>query len=150
MAGVPDPTPYAPTAAQIAEEKRRKLETARTMVPPAEIDERFGGPLGILTYGTSIHGVLEARDRMAKELDLRADVCRLRALPVGEEVRAFVARHERLYVVEQNRDGQLTTILRDEMPEHASRFVRVLQYDGLPLDATTVIDGISNDRGRTR
>jgi 2-oxoglutarate ferredoxin oxidoreductase subunit alpha len=62
-------------------------------------------------------------------------------------VRDWIARHDRIYVVEQNRDGQLTTILRDELPQHAERFVRVLQYNGLPLDATTVIDGVVNDRG---
>jgi 2-oxoglutarate ferredoxin oxidoreductase subunit alpha len=124
---------------------RRKFDTARTMVPKAEIDDRFHGPVGLLAYGTSHYGAAEARDRLARDFGVRLDYCRLRALPIGAEARAWMEAHERIYVVEQNRDGQLLTILRDELPELATRFVSVRQYNGLPLDATTVIDGVIND-----
>ena len=83
---------------------------------------------------------------MARELDIPLDYCRLRSLPLGPETRDWIERQERIYVVEQNRDGQLLTILRDEFPHRAGIFVSVRQYNGLPLDATTVIDGVVNDR----
>jgi 2-oxoglutarate ferredoxin oxidoreductase subunit alpha len=78
------------------------------------------------------------------------DYLRLRSLPFSAGVRDWVARHERVYVVEQNRDAQLATILKDEMPEYATRFVSVLQYNGLPLDATTVVEGVLADLGGAR
>ncbi len=124
----------------------RKFETARRMVPKPEIDDRSGVADGLVAFGTSHHGTAEARDRLAREAGVKLDYLRLRALPPGSEVREWLVRHERIYVVEQNRDGQLRAILRDEFPDLASRFVSVLQYDGLPLDATTVVDGVLADR----
>ena len=79
------------------------------------------------------------------------DYCRLRVPAArGRGGRAGSRRHDRIYVVEQNRDGQLVTILRDELPELATRFVSIRQYNGLPLDATTVIDGVLNDAPASR
>jgi len=127
----------------------RKLETARTLLPKPVIDDR-GAAEGLLAFGTSHYGTAEARDLLARDFGVPLDYLRLRALPVGDETRRWVARHERVYVVEQNRDAQLRTILRDEFPEHAGRFVSVLQYDGLPLDATTVVDGVLADRDRRK
>jgi 2-oxoglutarate ferredoxin oxidoreductase subunit alpha len=127
----------------------RKLETARAMMPRPIIEDR-GASHGLLAFGTSHYGTTEARDRLARDHGVPLDYLRLRALPVGEETRRWVARHERIYVVEQNRDGQLRTILRDEFPDRAASFVSVLQYDGLPLDATTVVDGVLADRDRPK
>ena len=124
----------------------RKFETARGMVPKPEIDDRFGVADGLVAFGTSHHGTAEARDRLVREAGVKLDYLRLRALPPGPEVRDWLVGHERIYVVEQNRDGQLRAILRDEYPDLASRFISVLQYDGLPLDATTVVDGVLADR----
>lgn len=128
---------------------RKKFETARSMMPKPVLQD--WGPsaaarAGILAFGTSHYGCTEARDRMAKDFGIELDYCRLRSLPPGPEVHDWIARHDRVYVVEQNRDGQLHTILKDEFPELATRFVSVRQYNGLPLDATTVIDGVVNDR----
>lgn len=128
----------------------RKFDTARGMVPKPEIQDLFGVASGILAFGTSHYGCVEARDKMARDFDIRLDYCRVRALPFGPETRAWIERHERIYVVEQNRDGQMATILKDEFPEYATRFVSVRQYNGLPLDATTVIDGVVNDQGRLK
>jgi 2-oxoglutarate ferredoxin oxidoreductase subunit alpha len=124
----------------------RKLETARTLVPKPEIQDRPGAVAGLLAYGTSHYGVSEGRDRLAADFGVPLDYCRLRALPVGPETAEWIRRHERVYVVEQNRDSQLVTILRDEFPEIAARFVPVRQYNGLPLDATTVVEGVLSDR----
>ncbi len=124
----------------------RKHDTARTMVPKPRIEDRFGSADGLLAFGTSHHGTAEARDRLVSEAGVGLDYLRLRALPVGPEVRDWVLRHDRIYVVEQNRDAQLRSILRDEFPDRADRFVSILQYDGLPLDATTVVEGVVSDR----
>ncbi|HKC24381.1 MAG TPA: hypothetical protein VKF32_06545, partial [Thermoanaerobaculia bacterium] len=103
--------------------------------------------VGVLAYGSSHLGTTEARDLLVKEHGIALDYCRLRALPLGDETKEWIARHQRIYVVEQNRDGQLLTILREELPELATRFVSIRQYNGLPLDATTVVEGVLADRG---
>jgi 2-oxoglutarate/2-oxoacid ferredoxin oxidoreductase subunit alpha len=128
----------------------RKFDTARTMVPKPEIQDPFHAPAGILAYGTSHYGSTEARDKLAKDFGVQLDYCRLRALPINAEAADWMRRHERIYVVEQNRDAQLVTILRDEFPELATRFVPVKQYNGLPLDATTVIEGVLGDRDQQK
>ncbi|HQQ77119.1 MAG TPA: 2-oxoacid:acceptor oxidoreductase subunit alpha [Thermoanaerobaculia bacterium] len=124
----------------------RKFDTARTLVPKPEIQDRPGAVAGVLAYGTSHYGTAEGRDKLAAEFGVPLDYCRLRALPVGPETAAWIRRHERIYVVEQNRDSQLVTILRDEFPELAAKFVPIRQYNGLPLDATTVVEGVLSDR----
>ena len=128
----------------------RKFETARTMVPKPEIQERPGARAGLLAYGTSHYGTTEARDKLATTFGVTLDYCRLRSLPLAAEAVNWMRLHERIYVVEQNRDGQLVTILRDELPELATRFVSIRQYNGLPLDATTVVDGVLNDAPASR
>ena len=128
----------------------KKFETARTMVPKPEIQDRPGATAGLLAYGTSHYGTTEARDKLAATFGVSLDYCRLRSLPLCAEAVNWIRRHERVYVVEQNRDGQLVTILRDELPELATRFVSVRQYNGLPLDATTVIDGVRGDAAASR
>ncbi len=127
---------------------RRKLETARTLVPKPDFEDAPGATTGLLAFGTSRYGTLEARDKLSRDFGIPVDYCLLKALPIGEELRAWVARHDRVLVVEQNRDGQLRTILCDEMPEHAAKLGSIRQYNGHPLDATTVIDGVLNDRQR--
>jgi 2-oxoglutarate ferredoxin oxidoreductase subunit alpha len=124
----------------------RKFDTARTLVPKPEIQDRPGAVAGILAFGTSHYGTTEARDLLAADFGVALDYCRLRALPIGPETAAWIRRHERIYVVEQNRDSQIVTILRDDFPELATRFVPVRQYNGLPLDATTVVEGVLSDR----
>jgi 2-oxoglutarate/2-oxoacid ferredoxin oxidoreductase subunit alpha len=128
----------------------RKFETARTMVPKPEIQSREGATAGLLCYGTSHYGTTEARDKLASTFGVTLDYCRLRSLPLSAEAINWMRLHERIYVVEQNRDAQLVTILRDELPELATRFVPIRQYNGLPLDATTVIEGVLNDAPASR
>jgi len=115
----------------------RKHDTARRMVPPPVIDED-GRPIAILAYGTTHHAVVEARDYLRDE-GLAVDYLRLRALPIAPEVAAFIARHERVYVIEQNRDGQLYGILRAELPMHlVPRLRSIRHYNGVPIDAGAV------------
>jgi 2-oxoglutarate ferredoxin oxidoreductase subunit alpha len=118
---------------------QRKFETARTLVPAPVVDEVDGAKIGIMAYGTSRYAVEEARDRLAAD-GVQTSSMRLRALPINDEVREFVARHDRVYVVELNRDGQMHTILRTEMPEMAMKLRSLAYLDGMPLTARWLVD----------
>jgi 2-oxoglutarate/2-oxoacid ferredoxin oxidoreductase subunit alpha len=119
----------------------RKHETARMRVPQPIADES-NCRIGLIAYGTTHHAVVEAREILrADGLDL--DYLRVRALPLSSEIAAFVERHERVYVVEQNRDGQLYGIMRTELPSHLiSRLHSIRHYDGVPVDAHAILDPI--------
>jgi 2-oxoglutarate/2-oxoacid ferredoxin oxidoreductase subunit alpha len=121
----------------------RKMETARTLVPAPVVEDR-GARVGIVAYGTSHHALVESRDQLRREGGLETDYLRVRAYPFSREVHAFVERHERVYVVEQNRDAQLATLLRGDLaPELTTRIRPVARITGLPLDARTVTDAIA-------
>jgi len=119
-----------------------KFDTARRMVPGPVIEDG-GHEIGLLAYGTSHWAVTESRDQLTREYGVRTDYCRVRAYPFSEEVSAFIRRHRRVYVVEQNRDAQLGGLLRlDLAGEEISRLRHVLHYNGLPIDARTITDSI--------
>ncbi len=114
----------------------RKFDTARNLVPAPAIEQHPSARVGIIAYGTTRYAIDEARDRLAQQLP--TSFLRLRALPINQAVRDFVAAHERVYVIELNRDGQLHGILQNEMPEYATRLRSVAHLDGLPLTAEWV------------
>ncbi|MDQ6894126.1 MAG: 2-oxoacid:acceptor oxidoreductase subunit alpha [Acidobacteriota bacterium] len=118
----------------------RKFETARTHVPKPVVDGA-GSRVGIIAYGSSDFAVQEARSILARK-GLATDSLRIRALPFSPEVHAFVASHERLYLIDQNRDGQMFSLLTLESGHEASKLRSIRHYDGFPLDAETVIEGI--------
>jgi len=121
----------------------KKFETARTLVPEPVIEDQ-GRAAGIIAYGSTHWAVVEARDQL-RESGLALDYLLLKALPFPSAVADFVSRHERIYVVEQNRDAQMAGLLKIEYPEHAARFRSVLHYDGLPIDARSVSVPIAAD-----
>ena len=112
----------------------RKFDTARQLVPSAIEDRAEGASVGIVAFGTTRYAIEEARDALAAD-GLHCSSLRLRALPIGAEVRAFIAAHERVVVIEMNRDGQLAAILRAELPDLAPRIESVAYLDGLPFTA---------------
>jgi 2-oxoglutarate ferredoxin oxidoreductase subunit alpha len=117
----------------------RKHENARTAVP-APVVSGQGSKIAILAYGTTHHAVVEALDRL-NEAGLKADYMRVRALPLSPDVATFIQRYDRVYVVEQNRDGQLYGILRMELPTHlVQRLESIRHYNGVPIDAHAIID----------
>jgi 2-oxoglutarate/2-oxoacid ferredoxin oxidoreductase subunit alpha len=118
-----------------------KFETARRFVPKPVVSNGSGSRVGVIAYGSSDFAVQEARELLARR-GVRTDSLRLKALPIGEEVSEFVASHERVYVVDQNRDGQMFDVLRLELPTQVSRLRSIRHYDGFPLDAETVVEGI--------
>jgi len=121
----------------------RKLETAKKTIP-APVIESAGNKVGILAYGTSHWALIEARDQLKAERSIATDYCRVRAFPFTDEVRQFIASHDRVYVVEQNRDGQLLGMLRMDFPELSMTLKSIRHYNGLPLDARTVTEAIAS------
>ncbi|MGH9160703.1 MAG: 2-oxoacid:acceptor oxidoreductase subunit alpha [Vicinamibacteraceae bacterium] len=126
----------------------RKFETAREYVPKPAVDIRPGAALGIVAYGSSHVAVEESRDQLANEADTQTSYLRLRAFPFTPELSAFIERHERVYVVEQNRDAQMLKLIRQELDvAQIAKLRSVLHYNGLPMDARSVTDGILVQEG---
>ncbi|HEX4438902.1 MAG TPA: 2-oxoacid:acceptor oxidoreductase subunit alpha [Thermoanaerobaculia bacterium] len=118
----------------------RKFETARQHVPKPAVETAKGTRVGIIAYGSSDFAVEEARAILTKKGFLTSYL-RLRALPLTPETFAFVSAHDRVYVIDQNRDGQMYDVLRLEVAE-PSKLRSIRHYDGFPLDAETVLEGI--------
>jgi len=125
----------------ILDRLRKKFETARKFVPKPIIEKERGVKTGIICYGSSYEPVREARDRL-KARGLRTNHMLIRALPLTTEVRDFLAEHDTIYFVEQNRDGQMAAIIKDESPELGAKIVSVLIYNGLPATPLEVVNQI--------
>jgi 2-oxoglutarate ferredoxin oxidoreductase subunit alpha len=122
---------------------RRKFETLRRHVPSPEAGETPGSRIGLVCYGTSRYAAIESCDQLSREYGISADWLRLRAYPFTPELERFVDSYERVYVIDQNRDGQLLALMRMEMkPEHSAKLRSVRYYGGMPIDARTVTDEI--------
>jgi 2-oxoglutarate/2-oxoacid ferredoxin oxidoreductase subunit alpha len=119
----------------------RKFETAKKYVPLPEVDVKKGAKIGIIAFGSSDFAVKESRDQLESG-KTTTSYLRLRALPFTPEVRKFVEEHDRVYVVEQDRDAQLRDLLRLELPELAMKLRSIRHYTGLPIDARFVTDAI--------
>ena len=118
-----------------------KWETAATLVPPAEIDSD-GQRGGIIYFGTSAMPMSEALDMLAAE-GIRLDTLRLRGFPFGAEVYDFISKHEIVFVVEQNRDAQMKTLLVTEGALDPAGLISVLYYGGLSISADTIQQQVS-------
>ncbi|MDE3075906.1 MAG: 2-oxoacid:acceptor oxidoreductase subunit alpha [Chloroflexota bacterium] len=133
---------------RVLERIGKKYETARQYVPKA-IVEAAGNDVGILAYGTSHHAVVEARERMAAR-GLKTDYMRVRSVPFPAEVKQFITSHKRVYVVDQNRDGQLFTILRQELRPDEDNLISVRHFDGTPIPALSIIEPVLVNEGNAR
>jgi 2-oxoglutarate ferredoxin oxidoreductase subunit alpha len=121
----------------------RKFETAKTLVPrpllyPAEKPARFGA----IFYGSTSPAMQEALNVLA-ERGIHVNALRVRAFPFQEEINDFVASHPWVFVIEQNRDAQLKSLLVNEAKLNASRLLSILHYDGTPITARFIVDQIS-------
>ena len=122
-----------------------KFETARHKVPGPVIVDAEKPEVGIIAYGTSHWAIEESLDQLRHEQNIDAGYCRLRAFPFTTEVHDFINRYQRVYVVDQNRDGQMLGLLRLECSaDQIAKLRSVRHYDGLPLDARTVTDEIAS------
>ncbi len=125
----------------LMERLNRKFETARTLVPHPLIVQDGKSKVGIIAFGTSDFAVLESRDQLKKEYGVEVDYIRIRAFPFTKEVHEFVASHDRVYIVEQNRDAQMLSLLKLDLPvEDAVKLRSIRHFNGLPIDARSVTD----------
>jgi 2-oxoglutarate ferredoxin oxidoreductase subunit alpha len=119
----------------------RKFQTARGLVPAPVVVQTGRSRVGLIAYGTSDFAVLESRDQLLKEFGAETDYLRIRAYPFNHEVEDFVASHDRVYVIEQNRDGQMLSLLKlDLPPQEITRLRSIRHYNGLPIDARSITD----------
>jgi 2-oxoglutarate ferredoxin oxidoreductase subunit alpha len=124
----------------------KKLDTARTLVPAPVIDEDAEAEVGVLAFGSTHWAMVEARQQL-RDQGVRTGYLLLKALPFSADVKRFVQRYRRVYVVEQNRDGQMADLLRLEMGAEAQRVRSVRYYSGLPIDARSVTEEILRQEG---
>ncbi len=128
----------------------RKFDTARTLVPPPEVIRDPDARVGLIAYGTSHYATLESRDQLREEAGVRTSYLRMRAYPFTSGLAAFLDAHDRVYVVEQNRDAQLLNLIRLEAsPAQAAKLRSVRHYNGLPIDARSISDGVLAQEGFT-
>lgn len=127
----------------------RKFETARAFVPkPVKLADGKSN-IGIIAYGSTHWAILESRDQMRNEFKMETDYLRLRAYPFNRDLYEFIEKHEHVYVVEQNRDAQMLSLMKLELPPALIAKLRsVRHYNGLPIDARSVTDAIISQDGR--
>ena len=126
-----------------------KWETARELVPEAEIDCSPFNNAAILATGSSHGACVEARDRLARQ-NVSLNYCRVRAFPFSESVRDFIARHDVVYVVEQNRDAQLRTLLMLDSDADPAKLVSLLHYNGMPMNPGFVVTRVLEEIAKGR
>jgi len=125
----------------LMERLNRKFETARTLVPKPVVAQTGKSKIGLIAFGSSDFAVVESRDQLKKEYGLETDYLRIRAYPFTREVHEFIASHERVYVIEQNRDAQMLSLLKLDIPATETVKLRsVRHFNGLPIDARSVTD----------
>ena len=127
----------------------RKFETARSFVPRPEVSGGGKAKVGIIAYGTTHWAVIESRDQLRNEYNVETDYLRLKAYPFTREVHDFIEKHDRVYVVEQNRDAQMLSLLKlDIKPELTTRLRSIAHVHGLPVDARSVTDELISMEGK--
>ena len=133
-----DPDVYYATVSRL----RRKIDGARDLLPAPLIREEKEQQIGVIYYGSMENSITEIDD-MLESTGLSVSTCRVRALPYHSEVEGFIERHEKVIVLEINRDGQLYGILRKELPVHLlARLHSVAYTDGIPPRARVYADKI--------
>ncbi len=126
----------------------RKFETARTHVPQPAVEMNAKAKIGFIAFGTSDFATEESRDQLREETKVETSYFRLRAYPFTPELAAFIDAHERIYVIEQNRDAQMRQLMKLEMtPAQQTRLRSVLHYNGLPIDARSITDDVLAQEG---
>jgi len=121
----------------------KKYDTARTAVPQPEIDYKKGTNIGFLAFGTTHWAIIESQDQLQREHNTAISYYRLRAVPFTQHLVEFFQKHDRVYVVEQNRDAQMASLIKLELsPELGAKIRSILHYSGLPIDARFVTDAV--------
>ena len=126
----------------------RKFENARKLVPAPVAVKNCSSRVGFLAFGTTDFALRESMDQIKKEHGKDVDYMRIRAYPFAHEIHDFVASHDRVYVVEQNRDAQLASLLKLDLPaDQVVKLRSILNYNGLPIDARTITEEFATKEG---
>jgi 2-oxoglutarate/2-oxoacid ferredoxin oxidoreductase subunit alpha len=125
----------------LLERLKRKYETARKYVPEPIVEAQQGAKIGVIAFGSTEPAIQEACFQLAEQ-GIRIDFLRVRAIPLSSQIGDFIRRHDRNYVVEMNRDGQLHQLLSLEFPKDALRLKSIAYTDGLPMTARFVSNAI--------
>lgn len=132
----------APVYTANMERLKKKQETAKQYVPAPQLHKMKGATVGIIAYGSTEAAVVEAQYLLNRDHGIKSDFLRVRALPFTKDVDSFLKKHDQIFVVEMNRDGQMDQILKVEYPQFAIKFESVAVGDGLPASAKWILDGI--------
>ncbi len=131
------------TYVRVVDRIEKKFETAKKYVPEPFIKTQEGGSdTGLIFFGTTRYAGLEAMDRL-DEHGLKVDTMRIRSFPFSKEVEDFINGHERLLIIEQNKDAQFRTLLMTELSIAPERLIPILNYDGMPITADTIFEQVS-------
>jgi 2-oxoglutarate/2-oxoacid ferredoxin oxidoreductase subunit alpha len=132
----------------IMERLARKFESARKLVPEPVVVKNGTSKIGFLAFGSTDFALRESMDQIQEEHGLSVDYMRVRAYPFAHEIHDFVASHERVYIVEQNRDAQLLSLLKLDLPaEQVTKLRSILHFNGLPIDARTITEEFATKEG---
>jgi 2-oxoglutarate ferredoxin oxidoreductase subunit alpha len=133
---------------KLMERLSRKFDNARKLVPGPVTVKDGTSKIGFLAYGTTDFALRESLDQLDREYGQKVDYMRIRAYPFAHEIHDFVASHERVYVVEQDRDAQLASLLKLDLPgEQAMKLRSILHFNGLPIDARTITEEFATREG---
>ena len=120
-----------------------KFETAKKMVPPPHLyQEGNRYEVGLIFYGTSTYSAEEAL-HILNEHDIHVDALRLKSFPFNSTVEEFIKTHEKIYVIEQNRDAQMKSLLTIELQVNPNKLISVLNFDGTPITAEAILRQVS-------
>ncbi len=133
---------------EVMERLSRKFESARKLVPAPVVVKNGSSKVGFIAFGTTDFALRESMDQIKKRHGQDVDYLRIRAYPFAQEIHDFVAAHERIYVVEQNRDAQLASLLKLDLPaDQVTKLRSILHYNGLPIDAECITAPFVNQEG---
>ena len=125
-----------------------KFEKARKLVPAPVVVRDVGSKIGFLAFGSTDCALTESLDQIRKRYGVEADYMRIRAWPFTQAIHDFVAAHERIYVVEQNRDAQLASLLKLDLPaDQVVKLRSILHYNGMPVDAESITKEFIHQEG---
>ncbi|HEY2860823.1 MAG TPA: 2-oxoacid:acceptor oxidoreductase subunit alpha, partial [Terracidiphilus sp.] len=132
----------------VVDKLSRKFEHARKLVPAPIVVKNGTSKIGFIAYGSSDFAVGESLDQIKNEYKTDVDYLRIRAYPFAHEIHDFVASHERVYVIEQNRDAQMESLLKLDLPaDQVVKLRSILYYGGLPLDARSITEEFAMKEG---
>ena len=132
----------SPTYVRIMDRLLKKLETAKKMIPAPEVHlGEKKSDVAMLYFGTSMHAAEEALD-ILKNDGASMDAIRIKSFPFCNEVKEFIENYDRVFVVEQNRDAQMRSLLINELEIDPKKLIKVLNYDGTPITADFILKNV--------